>query len=118
MADYNSILKRFSKVKGGCAHIQCDECPLNPIECDYDKFDLNGVLRFLDDWDAAHPVKTYAQDFFEKFPNAPKSSVGTPKACPYNCGYCADSGCVFDSNRSSDCIACWNRPMPDAQQDC
>ena len=110
MTDYNAILKRmrdhgYTSFDSSGEHWSTHA-------------DFNSAIKVLDEWAAAHPVKTYAQDFFEKFPNAPKSSVGTPKACPYNCGYCADSGCVFDSNRSSDCLACWNRPMPDAQQDC
>lgn len=28
-----------------------------------------------------HPQKTYEEDFFEKFPNAPRQKDGTPLVC-------------------------------------
>jgi len=126
MTDYNAILKRlvaseqkwqldryaYSMEKNGGAVLYVSTDGLHRY------LDVNGLVKMLEEWEAAHPVKTYAQDFFEKFPNAQKSSVGTPRICPYSCGYCTDSGCIFDSCGSADCVSCWNRPMPDAQQDC
>lgn len=52
--------------------------------------------------------KTLAQDFFEKFPNAPTTDIGWPTVCPYQVGYengkdalCRKSYCKRES--------CWGR---------
>ena len=61
--------------------------------------------EIVDKWVQEHPVKTYATDFFEKFPNAPKNSDGVPKTCyrhVYGDGkYCSSYACT----------ECWNREM-------
>lgn len=52
-----------------------------------------------------HPVKTYAQDFFEKFPNAAKATEGRPGFCRiFIYGdeiECPEGGCE----------ECWNQEM-------
>ena len=55
-------------------------------------------------WEAKHPQKTYAQDFFEKYPKAEKDKYGNPKPCRKDiyAGCCSD----YDS-----CTECWNEPM-------
>lgn len=61
-----------------------------------------------------HPKKTYAQDFFEKFPKAQSYSDGSPVMCrkiiygeirpPFeNCYY------------TGACYRCWNEPMNDEE---
>lgn len=58
----------------------------------------------IDQWCAEHPQKTYMQDFFEKFPKAPKEKRGSPEACRtviYG-GACP---------QNHDCPACWNEVM-------
>lgn len=56
-------------------------------------------------WVKTHPLKTYKDDFFEKFPNAPRDSGGAPKTCwkyVYGDGkYCCSVACT----------ECWNREM-------
>ena len=128
MTDYNAILKRMDIMNSGCQFYRdtksCADCPSeNKSFCWLKKFtqskaDINGILKLLDDWAAANPVKTYAQDFFEKFPEAPKDPRGVPRCCPFDCGYSVSDDCINDKGMNSDCVACWNRPMPDAQQDC
>jgi len=57
------------------------------------------------------PVKTYAQDFFEKFPNVSKNSYGVPVSC-WACIYPKERLCPkIDSPTDNGCAACWNRPM-------
>ena len=64
------------------------------------------AVENLQKWSDEHPEKTYAQDFFEKFPDAPrcKSANGRyPSACRkaiYD-GKCPGVGCE----------ECWNEPM-------
>jgi len=76
--------------------------------------DLNTALALLNEWDAAHPVKTYAQDFFEKFPCAPKQPSGRPSPCIRDVyGYHSADTCR-KSEITGACIDCWNRPMKEA----
>lgn len=64
------------------------------------------AVENLQKWSDEHPKKTYAQDFFEKFPKAPKDKTFKEK-CPWVCrmgiygGECPSAGCV----------ECWNEPM-------
>lgn len=51
------------------------------------------------------------QDFFEKFPDAPKSEVGTPRMCPCDCGYEKVSNCPNGEMCNS--LKCWSRPLED-----
>lgn len=81
-------------------------CPLcrGNISCLPDSLPDNAD-EIVDEWVAEHPIKTYAMDFFEKFPNAPRDSDGAPKTCwkhVYGDGkYCS----------SDTCTECWNREM-------
>lgn len=54
-----------------------------------------------------HSAKTYLQDFFEKFPKAPKGEEGTPKICPHQIypEISADDRCP------EDCLRCWKQEM-------
>ena len=53
--------------------------------------------------------KTYMEDFFEKFPNAPRDpDGGAPQVCPEKIYAGAKAGC--DMHYAS-CSDCWNREM-------
>lgn len=91
------------------AHKFCTDCPLKT-----DTWCIPCVLpdnsnEIVDKWVAEHPVKTYAMDFFEKFPNAQLDSYGAPRACVnaiYGLGDCSKSeisGII--------CRDCWNQEM-------
>lgn len=71
------------------------------------------AMQNLQKWsDDEHPKKTYAQDFFEKFPKAPRlksAKGGCPKACRkaiYG-GKCP----VIEYDPGIECDECWNEPM-------
>ena len=87
---------------------KCDDCPLGYTRCGdsisalYDNAD-----EIVDKWVLKHPVKTYAMDFFEKFPNAPKGEKGTPKICPHQIYPEIDANYRCCEN----CLKCWNREM-------
>lgn len=99
-------------LKRMCKSTDCVNCPLHDIgnsRCSLGVPSKNcpdNADEIVDKWVAEHPAKTYAMDFFEKFPNAPKDSNGVPTACwkyVYGDGkYCA-------SNNA--CTECWNREM-------
>lgn len=70
-------------------------------------------VSLVEQWSQSHPQKTMMQDFFEKFPNAPKDEKegGVPKSvCPKQLGYTnknEDCTELFDC----DCLKCWSRPL-------
>lgn len=68
--------------------------------------DVKTAIETVQKWSDERPKKTYAQDFFEKFPKAPKDELLKGR-CPYTCrrsiyaGKCPGVGCD----------ECWNEPM-------
>lgn len=59
--------------------------------------------------------KTMMEDFFEKFPDAPRDESGSPAPCPSDVYNVSDLPCGYDNPR--DCRACWSRPVP-PQREC
>lgn len=69
------------------------------------------LVEAIQKWSDEHPKKTYAQDFFEKFPKAPKNKSAKseyPDACR-NLIY--GGGCPKIELRIDCCYECWNEPM-------
>lgn len=94
-------LKRMCKF-----YSDCSNCEL------FEPFDTCGVSllpdnldKIVDKWVKEHPVKTYAMDFFEKFPNAIKLIDGRP-------GFCraAIYGEKMECPKCG-CYDCWNQEM-------
>lgn len=87
---------------------KCDDCPLGYTRCGdsisalYDNAD-----EIVDEWVKEHPIKTYLQDFLEKFPNAPKGEKGTPKICPHQIYPEIDANYRCCEN----CLKCWSQEM-------
>lgn len=98
---------------------KCSACPLSFHNNDdgsgcfiYPKLHPSEAVKIVQKWSDKHPLKTYAEDFFEKFPNAAREIGGTPKSCwrnVYGSGNCP----VIDH----DCAKCWNRIMEDKPND-
>jgi hypothetical protein len=116
MTDYNAILKRIVKVDGFVRYQQLfrdqqaapDKSPL---------LNLNGMIAQIEHWEAKHPVKTYAQDFFEKFPNATRTSTNVPAGC-WGCIYPKVRLCPkVNGTRIYDCTVCWSRPMEEEEHE-
>lgn len=80
-------------------------CELYPAGCSgiYDLPD--NADEIIDEWVKEHPLKTYAQDFLEKFPNAMKSNNGQPMYCRANI-YGDKPECHMGG-----CEECWNTVM-------
>ena len=101
--------------KGNCT-ISCVHCPL--FSHNYDEvsdsicgcFELaypEKAIAIVQKWADEHPPKTIMQDFFEKYPNAPKDDNGTPILCTKCLGYESLNCAIGDD----ECVKCWNQPM-------
>lgn len=105
-------LKTRDRMTKGCS-ISCRECPLSCLnngtksDCDWLENEITEkAIEIVYNWGKEHPVKTMMQDFFEKFPNAPKDDDGTPQCCPKNCGYTEKDYC---GDLYENCLMCWSR---------
>lgn len=120
--DCNKTINFYHELKRLCgSRTACDadanskeQCPLldfcgHPFTKICAK-DAQKAIENLQKWSNEHPKKTYAQDFFEKFPKAQSYSDGSPVVCrkiiygeirpPFeNCYY------------TGACYKCWNEPM-------
>lgn len=95
-------LKRMCK-----AYDACIDCPMSEAGCASPNKFYDNADEIVDKWVSEHPIKTYLQDFFEKFPNAPKDVDGAPKICPEQIYPEMDS-----KHRCCEkCSKCWNREM-------
>ena len=113
--DFFSELKRLCSLRLTCEAIAHDEqCPLHGFcELTYSKIYAEDAIKAVENlqkWSDEHPKKTYAQDFFEKFPKAQSGSDGTPFVCRktiYGEVPPKDERC----DRREACKNCWNEPM-------
>lgn len=64
------------------------------------------AVENLQKWSDKHPKKTYAQDFFEKFPNAQNYAGVNPVVCRKKI-----YGGFKDGDCAEPCYKCWNEPM-------
>lgn len=113
LREYMAIKRRmgkFDKKKRKC-RLPCDACPL-----EYNNNGTGMVCYWFEmlypekaedivkQWAKEHPAKTYAQDFFSKFPRALKETSGEPRVCRE---YVYGGDCRGGDN----CVDCWNEPM-------
>lgn len=113
--EYMKIKQRMVKysLKMRACMEDCGECAFhtqnNGLKCHCSDVELIApelAENIVKQWAKEHPNKTYAQDFFEKYPKAEKDEHGDPRPCRrylYG-GY---------STHCDDCINCWNEPMED-----
>lgn len=113
--DFYTEVGRLCSSRLACEAVAHDErCPLYGFcELKYSKIhikDAKKAIEILQKWSDEHPKKTYAQDFFEKFPNARSNSDGTPFVCRERIygGECPVLECDECWNKE-----CWNEPMED-----
>lgn len=87
----------------------CTSCPLHELKklCAPNTI-ADNADEIVDKWVSEHPTKTYAMDFFSKFPDAQrKATTGIPIPCIrviYSEFY--DRECP-----KGGCYECWNREM-------
>ena len=112
LKEYMSIKRRMVKTNSQKkCNIGCWLCPLSDhkngmgigcreLEWRYPEKAEDIVKQ----WAKEHPAKTYAQDFFSKFPRALKETSGEPRVCRK---YVYEGDCRCGDN----CVDCWNEPM-------
>ena len=106
--DAVEYLKAKNRMTKNC-DMNCEYCPLfslnngRGIPCREMeiKFPENDV-RIVEKWAKEHPLKTYAQDFLEKFPNASTDYDGTPTSCKRY---------IYGGICRGNCLYCWNSQM-------
>ena len=112
--DCSKTINFFSELRRLCdSRTECTADVANKEQCPLHGFcrqslticaeEIITAVENLQKWSDEHPVKTYAQDFFEKFPKAQSKSDGTPFVCRKRIygGECPDI----------ECDECWNEPM-------
>lgn len=70
------------------------------------------AIETVQKWSDEHPVKTYVQDFFEKFPEAQRNQDGIPFACRKEI-YGGARRTFENCDYTGYCKNCWNEPMED-----
>ena len=113
--DFFAVANRLCDSRTACSANEKNKerCPLYDFcRLAYSKIyaeDAKMAIESLQKWSNERQKKTYAQDFFEKFPDAPKDKAVKGK-CPWACrigiygGGCMGAG-------STRCWKCWNEPM-------
>lgn len=97
-------LKRMCK-----AYDACIDCPMSEAGCASPNKFYDNADEIVDKWVSEHPVRTYAMDFFEKFPKAPKD----PSGCPMPCIRLIYPEAMDKSCLEYTCKDCWNQPIPE-----
>lgn len=114
---YLRTKRRMSNGRGCSSMEYCEGCPMSYEKNGFnfscttlESFHPKVAIKIVENWLKEHPEKTMMQDFFEKHPNAPKSTDGTPKFCPSDCGYTnEDEPCI------NGCSKCWSRPLEESK---
>lgn len=69
------------------------------------------LVEVIQKWSDENPKKTYAQDFFEKFPKAQSNSDGTPLFVCRKRIYGGLQPKSEECDYTGACKNCWNKPM-------
>lgn len=118
--DCNKTTNFFSELKRLCdSRTSCEAGAENKEQCPLFDFcfcersittrdaeEIIKAIEILQKWSDEHPKKTYAQDFFKKFPDAPIDKSFKEK-CPWVCRM----GIYGGECQNMKCDECWNEPM-------
>lgn len=115
--DFLSELKRLCDSRDECVADTAnkEQCPMFGVcRFTYSKTcaeDIKTAIETVQKWSDEHPKKTYAQDFFEKFPKAQSNSDGTPFVCIKRIYGGIHSATSEGCDDTKACYRCWNEPM-------
>ena len=110
--NFLSELKRLCDSRDECVANAAnkEDCPMFGIcKLAYSKIydeDVKTAIETVQKWSNEHSKKTYAQDFFEKFPDAPRDEL-YKKRYPWVCR----AGIYGGECPRIKCDECWNEPM-------
>ena len=104
-ADIN-LLREYGRMCKGV--LSCASCPIEKYRKGHKEIksiDCHELLRdyteiaeqIIKVWSEQHPQKTYKDDFFEKFPKAPKDEDGYPVCMPCE---------IYSSQSDVSCVIC------------
>lgn len=86
--DAVEMLNEVVRMSQNCT-IRCEECPISSncngmdVECNNLRiYHPEKYVEIVENWSKAHPRKTQADLFFERYPNATKDKNGFPSLCP------------------------------------
>ena len=102
----NRMCKSFGDRCTGCP--ASDACN-NELCCAFDQgstLDATAQVAIVEEWSAAHPIKTRQSVFIEQYPDAVLDGVGVLRICPIylSAEYRDDcSGCKNIGKKCSDC---------------
>lgn len=68
--------------------------------------DNTRAVKFVERWDAEHPVKTRQSEFLKQWPDASIDDLGVLKVCPSPISTShrnAHGGCTYSGGNCSDC---------------
>ena len=122
--DCSKTINFFAEAKRLCdSRTACEADAVNKEQCPM--FEVCGrplaevraeeiitAVEILQKWSNEHPKKTYAQDFFEKFPDAQSNSDGTPFVCRKRI-YGGIRSTLEDCDYTGACYRCWSEPLND-----
>ena len=117
MIDFFPELKRLCDSRTACTADAAnkEQCPLHGFcrqSLTIRAEEIITAVENLQKWSDEHPKKTYAQDFFEKFPDAQRALDGTPFACKKRIyDGTLQRGEEPDCTEIWSCKECWNEPM-------
>lgn len=94
------------------AHDECQRCPIHIVCCEGISERPEEAEAILAKWAEEHPEKTIADDFFEKFPKAPRDDTNNPYPCAKDCGYSKPPYC---KRVPVNCDSCWRRPLEEVE---
>ena len=108
------IIDFLSDAQRMCWAVGCTDCKCSSIcymNYNVSKEEFYRFVKEVGKWAIEHSRKTYAQDFFKKFPEAKPDAEGVPRICCANCygGSCQHSA-VSGAGPAS-CKDCWNEEM-------
>ena len=122
--DCSKTIDFFAEAKRHCdSRTACEadaankeQCPMFEV-CDRPLTEIcvEDAIRAVENlqkWSDEHPKKTYAQDFFEKFPKAQSNSDGTPFVCRKRI-YGGIRSTLEDCDYTGACYRCWSEPLND-----
>lgn len=94
--------------------INCNECIIKKI-CVYNSGSApdsivksKELVELVEKWSKEHPIKTRANDFWEKHPNAKVDCDFYTEFCCETLGYCEKCKHGYDTYACKDC---WNEPV-------
>lgn len=120
--DCSKTIDFFAEAKRHCdSRAECTAGAANKEQCPLFTFcrrtlvtpSADEIIKAVDNlqkWSDEHPKKTYAQDFFEKFPKAQSRSDGTPFVCRKRI-YGGIHSTLENCDYTGACYRCWNEPM-------